>query len=99
AARASGFGGVRPLPGAGQLAAALADLGPNLESGSITVWYESVEAALRSIKLAGASSLAGRPRFGKTLYRKFREAYLGLYGAGGRAPLTYEVMYLWGRAD
>jgi len=102
AARVSGFGGVHPLPGAEDLARALADLNPNVESGTITVWYESVEAALRSIKLAGASRLAGPPRFGKTLYRSFREAYLGLYGTGGpggRVPLSYEVLYLWGRVE
>jgi len=96
AAGLSGFGGVHPLPEAGELAGALADLGPNIETGTITVWYESVEAALRSIKLAGASRMSGRPRFGKTLYRSFREAYLGLYGTGGRVPLSYEVLYLWG---
>jgi malonyl-CoA O-methyltransferase len=102
AARLSGFGGVRQLPEAEELAEALRDFGPSIESGTITVWYESVEAALRSIKLAGASRLSGQPKFGKTLYRSFREAYLGLYGTGGkggRVPLSYEVLYLWGTVE
>jgi malonyl-CoA O-methyltransferase len=98
AARLSGFGGVHPLPEAGELAGALADLGPNVASARITVWYESVEAALRSLKLAGANRPSGPPRFGKTLYTSFREAYLGRYGSGGRVPLSYEVLYLWGTA-
>jgi malonyl-CoA O-methyltransferase len=95
----SGFGSVYPLPSAGTLLKILKPEGRILESDieEYRIHFPSVHAFLQTHKQTGANYSRQGACFSRKAYNEFCRIYKNMYGEEQGIPVSYKVLYLWGR--
>ena len=98
-AAATGFGSLYPLPAAQSLVDCLEGAGQSHESAleEHTLYFSSVRQFLHNHKRTGATYTRPEAGFGKRVYKDFSRMYEDTYAEEKGVPVTYRVLYLWGR--
>lgn len=95
----SGFGSVYPLPSAGTLLRLFKLEGQIFESEieEFRIHFSSVHAFLQTHKQTGANYSRPGASFSRKAYNEFCRIYEDMYGEEQGIPVSYKVLYLWGR--
>ena len=95
----SGFGSLYPLPEAEQYLKSMSEghFGFKSRLKEYTRYFPSVPEFLKSHKKTGATYTAKEFRFGKKSYARFCRLYRDIYARKGMIPVSYHVLYIWGR--
>lgn len=95
----TGFGKLFPLPTAKSLTECLDHEKQNYESAleEYTQYFASPGEFLKSHKRTGATFTGSKTAPGKSKYMDFCRMYRSMYGGKPGIPVSYRVLYLWGR--
>ena len=95
----SGFGSLYPLPEAEQWLKSVPERHFEFKSRlkEYTRYFPSVPEFLKSHKRTGATYTAKKFGFGQKSYARFCRMYRDIYAQKGMIPVSYRVLYLWGR--
>lgn len=95
----SGFGSLYPLPSSGSLLKSLKLEGQVIESDiqDYRIHFPSVHAFLKTHKQTGANYSSPGAGFSRKAYNEFCRIYEHMYGEEQGIPVSYKVLYLWGR--
>ncbi len=99
ASEVTGFGSVYPLDAARTYIDFFSRLNINFEASqkTYTIYYPSVRDFLQSHKKTGARYTRQKKALSKKRYLDFCKIYTRTFGERGKIPVTYEVLYLWGK--
>ncbi|MFP4398145.1 MAG: methyltransferase domain-containing protein [Desulfonatronovibrio sp.] len=95
----TGFGSIYPLPEPGTCFTCLERDHQDFESETEEhiIYFPSVRDFLQNHKKTGATYTRPGAAFGKKTYAKFCRLYENIYGNEKGIPVSYQVLYLWGR--
>lgn len=95
----TGFGSLYPLPEPENCLTCLKDNSQEFETKTEerTVYFPTVRDFLQNHKKTGATYTSPGAAFGRKTYAEFCRLYEDIYGSEKGIPVSYKVLYLWGR--
>lgn len=95
----TGFASIYPLPEEHQCIRTLSHSGLRLETHAEThiVHFPDAPSFLKSHRKTGATFTRKNSRFGKKKYADFCKKYQEIYGNEKGIPVSYRILYMWGK--